>query len=151
MGMNDLWSVREFVLVIAVPVFDGVITGRTDYTAAYKGDECLYYQEQVEVGKPFDQDALCRGSSWAGNVSLQVKISLQNSQGDEFDICCTLLDLRMHYASPLIGVPSCFLAPAYMLQYIKQHRYTILIREFDTISPTRSLHKKRSRTLGVHP
>eukprot|EP00752_Nemacystus_decipiens_P001804 g1743.t1 len=45
--------------------------GNTEYVAAYRGDECLFYQEEVQPGSsPFDEDVTCRGSAWAGNVSL---------------------------------------------------------------------------------
>ncbi|CAN0190568.1 unnamed protein product [Scytosiphon promiscuus] len=47
-------------------------SGNTEYVAAYKGSECLYYEEEVQPGStPFDEDVTCRGSAWAGNVTLQ--------------------------------------------------------------------------------
>ena len=51
--------------------------GNTEYVAAYKGDECLFYQEEVQPGSsPFDEDVTCRGSAWAGNVTLEVRLEL---------------------------------------------------------------------------
>ncbi len=50
-------------------------TGNTEYVAAYKGDECLFYQEEAQPGStPFDEDVTCRGSAWAGNVALKVPL-----------------------------------------------------------------------------
>eukprot|EP00903_Cladosiphon_okamuranus_P005398 g5386.t1 len=49
--------------------------GNTEYVAAYKGDECLFYQEEVQPGSsPFDEDVTCRGSAWAGNVTLEEEV-----------------------------------------------------------------------------
>ncbi|CAM9376793.1 unnamed protein product, partial [Ectocarpus sp. 13 AM-2016] len=46
--------------------------GNTEYVAAYKGDRCLFYEEKVQPGStPFDEDVTCRGSAWAGNVTLK--------------------------------------------------------------------------------
>lgn len=40
-------------------------------TAAYKDGVCVFYEEHMETGELFD-DVMCRGSTWAGNVSLEV-------------------------------------------------------------------------------
>lgn len=50
------------------------VAGSTEYVAAYKGNECLFYEEEVQPGStPFDEDLTCRGSAWAGNVTLKVR------------------------------------------------------------------------------
>ncbi|CAN0481894.1 unnamed protein product [Ectocarpus sp. 12 AP-2014] len=49
--------------------------GNTEYVAAYKGDRCLFYEEKVQPGStPFDEDVTCRGSAWAGNVTLKEEV-----------------------------------------------------------------------------
>ncbi|CAN0390676.1 unnamed protein product, partial [Ectocarpus sp. 12 AP-2014] len=49
--------------------------GNTEYVAAYKGDRCLFYEEKVQPGlTPFDEDVTCRGSAWAGNVTLKEEV-----------------------------------------------------------------------------
>ncbi|CAM9839151.1 unnamed protein product, partial [Hapterophycus canaliculatus] len=51
--------------------------GNTEYVAAYKGGECLFYEEEVQPGStPFDEDVTCRGSAWAGNVTLQKEVQV---------------------------------------------------------------------------
>ena len=47
-------------------------SGKTIFKAGYKGDTCLFYTEISEPGDHIDDEAACRGSAWAGSVSLKV-------------------------------------------------------------------------------
>lgn len=62
--------------------------------AAYKGDRCLFYEEKVQPGStPFDEDVTCRGSAWAGNVTLKVIDLAVAALGAGRKLTLTLLNL----------------------------------------------------------